>query len=50
MNANFLCNSALAITGTIILAGCTASVSLRSSETNEAQLISRQTALEPDFS
>lgn len=50
MNANFLCNSALAITGTIILAGCTASVSLRSSETNEAQLISRQTALKPDFS
>ena len=51
MNTNFLRSSALAVAGTVILAGCTASVSLRpEADTNGAQLISRQSALEPDFS
>ena len=51
MNARFLRSVALAIAGPFVLAGCTAGVSLRSeTETNGARLISRQSALAPDFS
>ena len=51
MNARFLRSVALAIAGPFVLAGCTAGVSLRSeTETHGARLISRQSALAPDFS